>query len=138
MTIELPESQCFVCGPANECGLQVTFQLSADRTECVAEWTSSQPYVGYDNMTHGGILFCLLDDVMANLFSLRGDICVTAKASIRFHHALAIGDTVILKSKLVKQKRNLAIIDATATRKNDGLVVTSSTGYFIIKGSHRT
>lgn len=136
MTLDSQESQCFVCGPSNEHGLGVTFWLSDDNSKCFGEWTSSQPYVGYDTTTHGGILFCLLDDVMANLFSLQGYICVTAKASVRFHHPLDINETVRLESNLVTRKRNLVIIDATATKKTDGLVVASSTGHFMLTGQH--
>lgn len=90
--------------------------------------------MGYDGVTHGGILFSLLDDVMANLFFLRGEICVTAKAEIRFRNPLQIGESVLLQSKLVSRRRNLAVIEASATREHDGLLIASSTGHFIITG----
>ena len=64
-------NHCFVCGPRNTSGLRVQFALHPDGF-CHARWTSTQDYMGYDGVTHGGILFSLLDDVMANFFLLTG------------------------------------------------------------------
>ena len=57
-------NHCFVCGPANPIGLAVTFRLDGD--VCRAEFTPQPQHSGYDRVTHGGIVFSLLDDVMAN------------------------------------------------------------------------
>lgn len=127
-------NRCFVCGPGNQQGLKVRFSLNPEHNECEAQWTSSANYVGYDNVTHGGILFCLLDDVMANFFFLRGEICMTAKAEIRFHESLGVGESVQVKSQLVKRRRNLVILKATATRTSDNTLIASSTGHFMITG----
>lgn len=126
-------NHCFVCGPNNNSGLRVRFQLSNDGF-CHARWTSSTDYMGYDGVTHGGILFSLLDDVMANFFFLQGEICVTAKAEVRYRNPLKIGETVLLQSKLISRRRQVAIIEARATRECDGLLIASSTGHFMITG----
>ena len=126
-------NHCFVCGPRNTSGLRVQFELHPDGF-CHASWTSSQDYMGYDGVTHGGILFSLLDDVMANLFFLQGEICVTAKAEIRYRNPLQIGESVLLQSNLISRRRNLAVIEASATRKHDGALIASSTGHFMITG----
>ena len=126
-------NHCFVCGPRNTSGLRVRFSLNSDR-HCQASWTPTRDYMGYDGVTHGGIMFSLLDDVMANLFFLQGEVCVTAKAEIRFRNPLKIGESVLLKSKLVSRRRNLAVIEASATREHDGLLIASSTGHFMITG----
>ena len=126
-------NHCFVCGPSNASGLRVRFTLNSEG-HCQANWTSTQDYMGYDGVTHGGILFSLLDDVMANLFFLQGEICVTAKAEIRFRNPLQIGECVLLQSELVSRRRNLAVIEARATREHDSLLIASSTGHFMITG----
>lgn len=126
-------NHCFVCGPRNSSGLRVRFALHPEGY-CHAQWTSTQDYMGYDGVTHGGILFSLLDDVMANLFFLQGEICVTAKAEIRFRNPLQIGDTVLLQSNLMSRRQNLALIEATATREDDGLLIASATARFMITG----
>lgn len=116
MTLESSANRCFVCGPSNDIGLKVRFRLD-DKDVCHAEWTSTDEYAGYDGVTHGGILFCLLDDVMANLLFLKGEVCVTAKADVRFHEPLGIGETVLLTGHLVKRRGKLAIIEGSARRE---------------------
>ncbi len=70
---------------------------------------------------------------MANLFFLRGEVCVTAKADVRFHNPLGIGERILLKSELVKRRGKLAIIEATATRSPDEMLIASSTARFMLQ-----
>ena len=87
-------NHCFVCGPANPIGLGVTFVMDAD--VCRGEFTPGPEHMGYDQVTHGGIVFSLLDDVMANWVWLQGDRCFTAKADIRYRAELAVGCRLVL------------------------------------------
>ena len=48
-------NHCFVCGPHNPVGLQVSFRL--EEGLCKAEYTASEYQCGYDGVTHGGIIF---------------------------------------------------------------------------------
>ena len=81
-------NNCFVCGPGNPIGLGVKFRLDDD--VCRAEFTPGPEHMGYDQVTHGGIVFSLLDDVMANWIWLQGERCFTGKAEIRYRSELAI------------------------------------------------
>ncbi|MCY4142238.1 MAG: PaaI family thioesterase [Gammaproteobacteria bacterium] len=132
MLLESSANRCFVCGPSNESGLKVRFRLDRDDV-CRAEWTSSKEYMGYDGVTHGGILFCLLDDVMANLLFLRGEVCVTAKADVRFHSPLGMNEKVLLSGRLVKRRGSLAIIEGDARRETDNELIASSTARFVVQ-----
>ena len=126
-------NRCFVCGPSNKSGLNVRFRLEGET--CRAEWTSVPAYMGYEGVIHGGIQFCLLDDVMANLLYLRGLVCVTAKAETRFKEPLGIGIKVQLFGEMVRQRGSLAIINGRIERDHDGVVIAESTAHFMIKGS---
>ena len=57
-------NNCFVCGAENPIGLKVKFSIVNE--VCIGSFTPQMQHTGYDNLTHGGILFSLLDDVMAN------------------------------------------------------------------------
>ena len=127
-------NRCFVCGPSNEIGLKVRFRLDGDEI-CRAEWTSDERYVGYDGVTHGGILFCLLDDVMANLLFLKGEPCFTARADVRFRTPLGIGERIELESKLIKRRNNVAVIEAQAIRDSDETVIATARGHFVVSES---
>ena len=93
-------NNCFVCGIDNPIGLKVEFSLLDD--VCIGSFTPQMQHAGYDNLTHGGILFSLLDDVMANWAWLQGKKCFTAKADIRYRQELPIGTEVLLEGRCAK------------------------------------
>lgn len=133
MDLNTSANKCFVCGPGNPVGLNIRFALEGDI--CKAEWTSSSDYAGYDGVTHGGILFCLLDDVMANLLFLKGEVCLTAKADVRYRKSMDIGETVQLESRLKTRKGPMAIIEGKVLSKQDKSVIAEATGTFMIRAS---
>ena len=93
--------------------------------------------MGYEGVIHGGIQFCLLDDVMANLLYLRGYTCVTAKADVRFRNPLPINETVKLAGWLDRQRGALAIIEGELRLASDDSIVAEATGHFMVKGRFR-
>lgn len=135
MRLDVPANRCFVCGPGNANGLNIKFRLEDE--VCRAEWQSSEAYMGYEGVTHGGIQFCLLDDVMANLLYLRGFTCVTAKADVRFRNPLGIGEKVELFGRLINRRGPLAIIEGQIRLASDETLVAESTGHFMVKGRFR-
>ena len=124
---------CFVCGDANPQGLKVRFRLDGD--VCRGEFTPRLEHSGYDGITHGGILFSLLDDVMANWMFLQGLRCYTAKCEIRFSEALPIGSRVLLESRVVRQKQNLVVMEASAVHAENGATLASCQASFILDRS---
>ena len=94
MSLTSQANRCFVCGPGNPNGLNVRFRI--EQGVCVGEFTPAADHVGYDKVTHGGIIFSLLDDVMANWLWLQGEQCFTAKAEIRYRESLErLADQVV-------------------------------------------
>ena len=123
-------NRCFVCGPGNAAGLNIRFRLDGD--VCRAEFTPTDDHVGYDGVTHGGILFSLLDDVMANVVFLRGERCYTAKADIRYRQPLPTGTPVCLEGREVRRKGRLALLEGNIRRADNGALVAEATGSFMI------
>jgi hypothetical protein len=103
---------CFVCGPDNPRGLQLTFSLADGR--CTGEFTSLVEHAGFDGVTHGGIVFAVLDDAMANWFFLQGARGFTAKSEIRYRLAMPIGATASIQCELLKRKGRLIQLKAHA------------------------
>ncbi len=124
------ENGCFVCGPANSAGLGVRFRI--EEGVCVGEFTPGPAHRGYDSLTHGGIIFSLLDDVMANWLWLQGLISFTAKAEIRYRSQLPVGTPVRLEGRCVRRKGRLAQMQGRVIRKDDGEVVAEATGSFMV------
>ena len=123
-------NRCFVCGKGNPNGLNVRFRLDGD--VCRAEFTPSEAHVGYDGVTHGGILFSLLDDVMANYVFLRGERCYTAKAEVRYRAARPVGIPVELEGRQVRRKGRLVVLRGRVIRADTHDVVAEATGSFMV------
>lgn len=131
MDTERAANGCFVCGPDNPIGLRVRFRLEGD--VCVGEFTPRDEHMGYRGLTHGGIMFTLLDDVMANWLWLQGIQCMTAKAEIRYRDELPIGTPVRLEGRCLKRKGRLALMEGRVIRQSDDEVVAEATASFMTR-----
>ncbi len=126
-------NNCFVCGPDNPIGLRLVFRMDGD--VCRSEFTPDQRHVGFDGMTHGGILYSALDDVMANWLFLQGARGYTARCEVRYREPLDIGAEVQLEGRLERRKARLAIMAARAVRTVDGKTVAEAQASFMIEKS---
>lgn len=131
MSLEHVSNGCFVCGPGNPIGLKLKFRLEDD--VCRSEFTSDSRHVGYKDVTHGGIVFSLLDDVMANWLWLQGVQCFTAKADIRYRAQLPVGVPVNLEGRCLKRKARLALMEGKVIRQDNEEVVAEATASFMTK-----
>ena len=131
MTLDSTANKCFVCGPGNPIGLNVRFRLDGDI--CRAEFTPRDEHVGYDGVTHGGIVFSLLDDVMANYIFLRGERCYTARADVRYRQPLPVGTPIRLEGRQTKRRGRLAVLEGRLIRIDDDSVVAESTASFMVE-----
>jgi acyl-coenzyme A thioesterase PaaI-like protein len=120
---------CFVCGPENRLGLKVRFRMEDD--VCVGEFTPLEEHMGYNNLTHGGIIFSLLDDVMANWLWLQGIKCFTARAEVRYRTHLPIGTPVRLEGRCVRRRGRLSQMEGRVIRADSGEVVAEASGSFM-------
>jgi acyl-coenzyme A thioesterase PaaI-like protein len=120
---------CFVCGADNPIGLKVRFRL--EDGVCIGEFTPRQEHAGYTGLAHGGILFTLLDDVMANWLWLQGIRCFTARADIRYREHLPIGTPVRLEGRCTRRKGRLSLMTGRIVRQDTGAVIAESTGSFM-------
>jgi len=125
-----PANHCFVCGPANPVGLGVRFHIEED--VCVGNFTPGDNHRGYASVCHGGILFSLLDDVMANWLWLQGTMCFTAKAEVRYRAQLPVGTPVRVEGRCLKRRGRLAVMEGKIIRTDTQEVVADATGSFMM------
>ena len=123
-------NHCFVCGPENPIGLQIEFHL--DQGTCVGTFTPTQHHVGFDNVTHGGLIFSVLDDAMANWFFLQGARGYTARAEIRYRAKLPIGVDAAVHCEMVQRKRQLIRMKSTIRRIDNGETIAESDASFML------
>jgi acyl-coenzyme A thioesterase PaaI-like protein len=125
--------KCFVCGPTNSVGLKLSFRIDDDI--CRSEFTPGEMHCGYDNVTHGGIIFSVLDDVMGNWIYLKGMRAFTAKCDIRYKDTLPIGTAVTVEGHCVKQKGRLLIMQGKMIRTDSSELVAETQASFMMAGS---
>jgi acyl-coenzyme A thioesterase PaaI-like protein len=123
-------NNCFVCGPDNPVGLRIAFHLD-DQSVCHGTFTPSENHQGFDGVTHGGILFSALDDVMANWLFLQGIRGYTARCDVRYRAPLPVGVAASLEGRCVKQKGRLVVLQGKALRADDGSLVAEAEATFI-------
>ncbi|MBO6556552.1 MAG: PaaI family thioesterase [Pseudomonadales bacterium] len=123
-------NHCFVCGPSNPIGLKLTFEIRDD--VCHSLFTPGKDHCGYDGVTHGGIVFSALDDVMANWLFLKGLKAYTAKCDIRYRDTLQIGTQVRLEGHCLRQKARLTQMKGIMIREDTDQVVAEAEAAFMM------
>ncbi len=124
------DSNCFVCGPDNPYGLRISFRMEDNL--CCAEYTPPEHHCGYDGVTHGGILFSMLDDVMANWLYLQGESAYTGKCEIRYREPAATGICYRMESEQLNRRGNIAKMAGRILHPDDGRVVAEATATFMV------
>jgi acyl-coenzyme A thioesterase PaaI-like protein len=130
----LPDAnRCFVCGPDNPVGLRLQFHIDSGDV-CRSEFTPGPDHGGYDQLTHGGIVYSALDDVMANWMFLKGVRAHTARCEIRYRQPLAVGTRVLLEGRLVRRKGKVAFLEGRMVKADDGSLVAEAAASFMVIG----
>ena len=127
-------NNCFVCGPDNPIGLNLEFTIGDDDV-CRATFTPGPNHCGYDSVTHGGIIFSALDDVMANWLYLKGYTAFTAKCEVRYRDALPVGTEVRLEGHCIKQRSRLTQMKGLLIRNDTDEIVVEAEASFMNKAA---
>ncbi|MBL8226350.1 MAG: PaaI family thioesterase [Chromatiales bacterium] len=133
MTTRRPDAnRCFVCGPDNPLGLQLAFRLD-EENHCRTEFTPGPHHGGWDQLTHGGILYSALDDVMANWLFLQGLRAYTARCEVRYRKPHPLGVPLALTGRLVQRRGRVAVMAGEARRADDGTLVAEAEASFMVE-----
>jgi acyl-coenzyme A thioesterase PaaI-like protein len=123
-------NHCFVCGPDNPAGMRIVFRL--EEGLCKAQYTPTKFQCGFDGVTHGGIIFSLLDDVMANRLFLQGERAYTAKCEIRYREPAMIGRSLLLEGELLSRRGRRAQLAGRVLHPDDDRVLAEAAATFIV------
>jgi|TARA_B100001094_G_scaffold56612_1_gene52105 acyl-coenzyme A thioesterase PaaI-like protein len=99
---------------------------------CKSKFCPGVMHCGYDGVTHGGIIFSVLDDVMANWIHLKGIRAYTAKCDIRYKDSLPIGTDVAVEGHCLKQRNRLIVMAGRMIRADSGDLVAETQASFMI------
>jgi len=115
---------CLCCGEKNPLGFKMKFRFEAEKI--FSETVIPKEYQGFADVVHGGILGTLLDELMVNLYWLKGEKAVTAEYQVRLKVPCPVNHKVVLSAWHVETKRNIFLTAAQAELE-DGTVVAEAT-----------
>jgi uncharacterized protein (TIGR00369 family) len=100
------DSHCFCCGKDNERGLHMIFTYPESGS---AETSLEVPlyFQGWRNVTHGGFLSTILDEVMAHACIGIAKAAVTAEITVRFRKPVETGTRIRAVGKVTERKGRL-------------------------------
>ena len=114
---------CLCCGEKNPLGFKMTFRFEGEKI--FSDVVIPKEFQGFADVVHGGILGTLMDEVMVNLYWLKGVHCVTVEYTVRLKAPCPTGRKVILTAWKVEQKKRIHYAAGEA-RLEDGTVVAEA------------
>jgi len=114
---------CLCCGERNPLGFKMTFRSEGERL--LSEVVVPKEVQGFANVVHGGVLGTLLDEVLVNLYWLKGIHCVTVEYTVRLKAPCPTGQKVLLSAWSVGQMRRVRLASGEA-RLEDGTLVAEA------------
>ena len=130
--IPKPEGyNCFACGTANPIGLNLQFYCSGDSIS--TEIILGRYHVGWSNISHGGIISTLLDEVMSwTILYFKRVFFVTRKMEVKYIKPVFVGIPLKIKGQLADSDKSTNKIRAKAEIRDDhGNLLARGTGEFV-------
>jgi uncharacterized protein (TIGR00369 family) len=120
----LDEGYCFGCGRNNPIGLKLKFTRDGDTLR--TEFTPEKTHQGWPGLLHGGILGCLLDEVMSNIAYATGNTCLTASINIRLRQPVRVEVPLVITARITRQRKKLIETEGRVCLQ-DGTVIAEGT-----------
>jgi len=93
---------CFGCGTANPVGLKLKFYRQGD-TVCT-DVRLGREHMGWEGISHGGIISTLLDEVMAwAVIAFRRTFFVTRRMEVLYHRPVPIGAPLVVCGEITPE-----------------------------------
>jgi len=127
-------TMCFACGRDNPIGLKL--KVDWDGTTASTRFTPSSLHQGWSGAVHGGIISCLLDEVMTYAPYSQGINTITAKMQLRFRNPAPIDQPLIATGSIINMNRKLVKARGTLSLE-DGTLIANSTATMYIVGQRQ-
>ena len=130
--IKKPEGYfCFACGTANPIGLNLEFY--ADKGKVYSEITLGEYHVGWADITHGGIISTLLDEVMSwTILYYKRIFFVTRKMEIKYVKPVQAGIPLVVSGSIVSCGKDEKVITVKGElRDKQNNLLAKSEGEFV-------
>lgn len=131
--IDVPEdlsfNHCFACGEDNPIGLKLKPSFDGEKVRAV--FTPGDYHQGWHDITHGGIIYTLLDEVTAYALLCAGtEFGVTVKSEIRFKDIAPTGRALHTCAWTTRVTRRLIETQGEASLDDGTLVAEASSQFY--------
>lgn len=133
LEVPVDDGFCFGCGPKSAIGLHMSFTELADRS-VESRLVLSPAYQGWQGVAHGGIVALVLDEAMAYAAAAHGYLGVTGEMKMRFRHPVPIGASLLVRGKVLWQRRNVFGIEASIASEDGTTQFAGGEGSFVSRG----
>ena len=132
--IEIPKPEgyyCFACGTANPIGLNLKFYRSGENI--CADITLGKYHAGWSNISHGGIISTLLDEIMSwAVLYFKRFFFVTRKIEVKYIRPVLVDTPLTVSGWLVKRDcPDEEIMAKAEIRDEKGRLLARGAGEFI-------
>lgn len=122
---------CFGCGKGNPIGLKL--QFVNDGGIARAEFTPGKFHQGWDGITHGGILYTLLDEASGYAIMYAGLNCITAKSEVRFNCMAPTNKPLKILARITRQTTRLVETEATLSLEDDTTIMKNRSLWYMVE-----
>jgi acyl-coenzyme A thioesterase PaaI-like protein len=128
---ELPHTRsCFVCGEFNPLGLKLRFET--DGRIVHSRFVARPEHIGFKRTVHGGLMATVLDEIMVWACAVQtGRFAYCAELNVRFLHPMKPGETVLVTSELVANRRGKIFQASAELRRETGEKLATATGKYL-------
>ena len=126
---------CFGCGRNNPIGLKLEFTWDGKTVN--GEFTPEVVHQGWLGVVHGGIIECLLDEVMSYAAYFEGIRTVTAKMNVRMVQVARVGEPLIATAFITKRSRKLIMTKGLLSLRDGSKVAEGNATLFIFENNMR-
>lgn len=122
---------CFGCKPNSSLGLEMQFY--EDGEYIISEWEPKIHFQGYKNVLHGGIQTTLMDEIASWLVYIKIKTAgMTMKIETKYKKPVYVNKgKLLIKAKLIKRKKKVAIIDIGLYNSESELCSKSTAHYYL-------
>jgi len=120
---------CFICGRANPCGLNITFQ--SDGESVIALFKPLAHHVGFKEHIHGGVLASVLDEIMG------WAVCVKTKRlfntwelTVRYTKPAQLGMSLKAVARMTADKHRYLVAEGWIEDENGEIYAKGEGKYF--------
>jgi len=126
---EVAPHACFACGELNAVGLRLVLHVAGDT--CWTETILAPEFQGWEDVTHGGIVATILDEVMGWALASADSWGYTAKLTVEYRRPTPIGRRLRAEGRLVERRRRLLTTQAQLVDVESGELLATADALYV-------